>query len=896
MLKSKDILTLFVLLFFVNLTKAQNSTIELTSSNFSQPVGYKQIGENHTITVANRVNNTNSEIIVTKLNNQHRIIWSKAISISVGRLNKAYSFIVDRDSNVVIVGAVEGISSFLLKLNGSNGNNIYAKQTMNKTGSKSDRLFKIYQMDKLFSDDYVVSGIMGFPDKHVVARFQKNGSQVWCNEYDISNKHELIYALAESAAGDIVLGGHIKNSNYDHAVIKLNPSNGSLIKIQTYNLGYSIYNNGGFDDAVAITGTDNIAFSLIVNDISGKPAYQGVLLYNTRNDQIEKSQLYSINSSARGPNIAYDPVSKSIIIGGVFLDVGNNNLFFQVIELNDLKKSKTYKLKNINYRTQSSNAAYVSVDDNQNLLVSAYISENTNLNLSSVLLGKYRLSGSECLEEVTTDLLNLNVPSATGEDYKIVSTPSFSGETLWRSENDYKIDTICIPDCVPTEKLFRINTPKNKDTICENETYELPVTIYNNVYDSLIKVVLYKKKNNAFGRIDSFKHNTAGLFNLISDDSISEYMIIGKSKCSFNDTAFFTLYKHRIHFSGLTSGGVYCQNETVKLALNFARTSNRNATLNYEWRDSASDKSIGTSTDLNFRAQKPLVITLKLFDNCSSPVILKTRIYAAPPVVDSVILTKKSGCEPLFTEFIHPKTQSFASDNIPFSWVWEIQGNSVYSTSTTAGRVESNIPHVFPTAGNYLVSCKMVFTGGKTCNVYYDSTRVYKSAIADFNFNPDKVEISDPEVIFDNKSRNASNYYWQLSDTSYTTFAPVHRFNQLGVFKVMLIAYADNSCNDTLWKQIEINDDFRMFLPTAFSPNGDGLNDVWIPTFSSINFMEISIFNRWGEQLLKSDNESGWDGTYMGEICQDGVYVFIIKVKSKRDKWYAYSGTLTLLR
>ena len=896
MLKSKDILTLFVLLFFVNLTKAQNSTIELISSNFSQPVGYKQIGVNHTITVVNRVNNTNSEIIVTKLNNQHRIIWSKAISISVGRLNKAYSFIVDRDSNVVIVGAVEGISSFLLKLNGSNGNNIYAKQTMNKSGSKSDRLFKIYQMDRRFSDDYVVSGIMGYPDKHVVARFQNNGSQVWCNEYDISNKHELIYALAESAAGDIVLGGHIKNSNYDHAVIKLNPSNGSLIKIQTYNLGYSIYNNGGFDDAVTITGTDNIAFSLIVNDISGKPAYQGVLLYNTRNDQIEKSQLYSINSSARGPNIAYDPVSKSIIIGGVFLDVGNNNLFFQVIELNDLKKSKTYKLKNINYRTQSSNAAYVSVDDNQNVLVSAYLSENTNLNLSSLLLGKYKLSGSECLQELTTDLLNMNVPSAAGEDYKIVSTPSFSGETPWRSENDYEIDTICKPDCVPTEKLFRINTPKNKDTICENETYELPVTIYNNVYDSLIKVVLYKKKNNAFGRIDSFKHNTAGLFNLISDDSISEYMIIGKSKCSFNDTAFFTLYKHRIHFSGLTSGGVYCQNETVKLASNFARTSNKNATLNYEWRDSASDKVIGTSTDLSFRAQKPLVITLKLFDNCSSPVILKTRIYAAPPVVDSVILTKKSGCEPLFTEFIHPKTQSFASDNIPFSWVWEIQGNSVYSTATTAGRVESNIPHVFPTAGNYLVSCKMVFTGGKTCNVYYDSTRVYKSAIADFNFNPDKVEISDPEVIFDNKSRNASNYYWQLSDTSYTTFAPVHRFNQLGVYKVMLIAYADNSCNDTLWKQIEINDDFRMFLPTAFSPNGDGLNDVWIPTISSINFMEISIFNRWGEQLLKSENGSGWDGTYMGEICQDGVYVFIIKVKSKLDKWYHYSGTLTLLR
>ena len=62
---------------------------------------------------------------------------------------------------------------------------------------------------------------MGYPDKHVVARFQKNGNQIWCNEYDISNKQELMYALAESASGEIILGGHVKNSNYDHAIIKL---------------------------------------------------------------------------------------------------------------------------------------------------------------------------------------------------------------------------------------------------------------------------------------------------------------------------------------------------------------------------------------------------------------------------------------------------------------------------------------------------------------------------------------------------------------------------------------------------------------------------------------------------------------------------------------------------
>ena len=209
-----------LLFFLASLAKAQNSTIELISSNFSQTVGYKQIGRNHTITVANRFYNSNSEIVVTKFNDKHTIVWSKTISLSLDKLNKAYSFIVDRDSNVIIVGAVEKVSSFILKVHGGNGNTMYAEQVVNKTGAKSDRLFKIYQMDKRFSDDYIVSGIMGYPDKHVVARFQKNGNQIWCNEYDIRNKQELMYALAESASGEIILGGHINNSNYDHAIIK----------------------------------------------------------------------------------------------------------------------------------------------------------------------------------------------------------------------------------------------------------------------------------------------------------------------------------------------------------------------------------------------------------------------------------------------------------------------------------------------------------------------------------------------------------------------------------------------------------------------------------------------------------------------------------------------------
>ena len=94
----------------------------------------------------------------------------------------------------------------------------------------------------------------------------------------------------------------------------------------------------------------------------------------------------------------------------------------------------------------------------------------------------------------------------------------------------------------------------------------------------------------------------------------------------------------------------------------------------------------------------------------------------------------------------------------------------------------------------------------------------------------------------------------------------------------------------------EVKNDLGYYIPNAFTPNNDGKNDVFNFRGTGITSSQLRIFNRWGEQLFKNTNTSGWDGKYMGEISQEGVYVFLIKVKSKRDKWYSYSGTLTLLR
>ncbi len=88
-----------------------------------------------------------------------------------------------------------------------------------------------------------------------------------------------------------------------------------------------------------------------------------------------------------------------------------------------------------------------------------------------------------------------------------------------------------------------------------------------------------------------------------------------------------------------------------------------------------------------------------------------------------------------------------------------------------------------------------------------------------------------------------------------------------------------------------------IFVPDAFTPDGDGINDYFIPSFSSISNFEMKIYNRWGELVFESVNtNTGWDGTYENKPVQEDVYIFIITAKGVDNKRISRKGTFTLLR
>jgi len=83
-----------------------------------------------------------------------------------------------------------------------------------------------------------------------------------------------------------------------------------------------------------------------------------------------------------------------------------------------------------------------------------------------------------------------------------------------------------------------------------------------------------------------------------------------------------------------------------------------------------------------------------------------------------------------------------------------------------------------------------------------------------------------------------------------------------------------------------------MFIPTAFSPNGDGLNDIYRVTGIGLEKLTITVYNRWGEKVFQGEN---WDGLVNGVPAPLGVYSVITRAFS-RNGWINQTSTLTLIR
>lgn len=176
------------------------------------------------------------------------------------------------------------------------------------------------------------------------------------------------------------------------------------------------------------------------------------------------------------------------------------------------------------------------------------------------------------------------------------------------------------------------------------------------------------------------------------------------------------------------------------------------------------------------------------------------------------------------------------------------------------------------------------------------------------NFEYRKLEFSsDPEVMIDEEiifeseiSPEFIAWEWEFGDGTLSKEKdPVHKFKTAGTFEVKLIGTDIYGCSIIESNAVNVTQPVEMMaIPNAFTPNGDGLNDTFIPKMKGITEFDLLIFNLWGERIHKSNGieSKGWDGTYKGQLLPAGNYIFKIEYTTWEGIKKSSNGSVSLIR
>jgi gliding motility-associated-like protein len=204
----------------------------------------------------------------------------------------------------------------------------------------------------------------------------------------------------------------------------------------------------------------------------------------------------------------------------------------------------------------------------------------------------------------------------------------------------------------------------------------------------------------------------------------------------------------------------------------------------------------------------------------------------------------------------------------------------------------AQIGHTYPDPGGYDVSVLVTWPNGcQDDTSITDMVVVAQLPDADFSWTPNPGSVLTPTLSFtENAGPYATQYVWDFAGLgSATTPEASFTFPDLvgSTYPVELWVTNYLGCADSATKLVEIQDEFLIYVPDAFTPDGDGINDEFRVMGNDIDTegFELLVFNRWGELIFTStDPSKGWRGSLGdgdGERVQDGVYPWRLRVASR---------------
>jgi gliding motility-associated-like protein len=282
-------------------------------------------------------------------------------------------------------------------------------------------------------------------------------------------------------------------------------------------------------------------------------------------------------------------------------------------------------------------------------------------------------------------------------------------------------------------------------------------------------------------------------------------------------------------------------------------------------------------------------LTLTSVQGCDSIATLNLTVNPTPQVNFTANIS--AGCAPVDVVFNPTGTNNGNCQ-------WNL-GNGVILNNC------GPVTGTYSSFGCYDVSLQVTSSAGCTSTLTLeDIVCVNPQPEASFVVSPQQLSNFDPTANFTNTSSGHVSQIWNFGDGSGTSSQanPQHTYPQeSGYYYVTLVVANSHGCIDSAMQLVTVENEVIFYIPNTFTPDGDLFNEQFLPIFTAgfdIYNYQLLIFNRWGEVIFESnDARFGWDGTYGGNICPDGTYIWQIKYKELgKDKHQEIRGHFHLLR
>jgi gliding motility-associated-like protein len=311
--------------------------------------------------------------------------------------------------------------------------------------------------------------------------------------------------------------------------------------------------------------------------------------------------------------------------------------------------------------------------------------------------------------------------------------------------------------------------------------------------------------------------------------------------------------------------------------------------VNYNWTVSGGVIISGNGTNqltVNWNQAGQGMISVSVEDSvtgCEESVGKNVNITV--PIVPVIQASVISGCVPLKVAF----TGNTVATGVVYTWNF---GNGAMSNL-------ANQSFTYNQPGTYQVSVTATTSSG--CTETTTSTiTVYPKPVADFTHEfTNKVYYVGEDILkLTNLSSGATTYLWEFGNGMRdVTQNPQFLYTVPGIYMITLTVTNSNGCQDVVKKEIVVKMRETIYIPNAFTPNGDSNNDMFSVKHENLVKLNISIFNRWGEIIYTSDKvDFAWDGNYQGNPVHDGVYGYVLRAEGYHGEKFNENGKVTLLR